>query len=222
MKISNSTIAILKNFTKISKDMKFNESNVIKISDESSTIFATAKLEDSFIHEFCVADLPQFVSLLTLDKDNADITIDDNYVYIKSFGGMSVIKYRTVDEEAIIVPPIDEIDLSGVISTFVLDKESLDRILKTASILNCSLISVSSDGGEVFIECYAPQKQGRAMHRDKISLGVGDGKSFRIVVDVDKMIMISGSYETKVMDGSVYFRNLDIPIEYWICESDEF
>ena len=221
MKISQTTIQILKNFTKISKDIKFKVGNklVVELGDEE--MLATASVEEYFDHEFCIADLPQFVTLLQREKaDSIELEVDDTYAYIKTSSqlGNSVTKYRTADEKVIHVPEKEGYDNSGAKFTFTLKREIFERIVRSASILNCSLIEFSSDGEHVYVECYGYRQE--SMHSEKIMIGDSDTE-FKSVMNLSKLLMIPDDYEVKIRDESMYFRCLNYPVEYWIVEHED-
>lgn len=221
MKISNTTIQILKNFTKISKDIQFKVGNKFTVELGEAELLATATVPDYFETSFCIADLSQFVTLLQRDKDDeTELDIEDPYVFIKTSNanGKSVTKYRTASEEVIRIPECETLDNSNAKFTFTLKKEVFERIVRSASILNCSRISFFSDGKQVFVECYGYRDE--SMHSEKILIGDSDVE-FRSVMDLSKLLMLPDDYEVKIRHESMYFKCLNFPVEYWIAEAED-
>ena len=239
MKVSKSTLDILKNFTKINGNIKFNASNKISTGFKRS-VYAQANLEDMFPHEFCIHDLNQFVRLLTMDTETCEIDIDDDYVYISSYNGRSNVKYRTSSEATIFVPEIkiledrgDNIFLSAepqnnsqnkashiekiipVISTFEMNKETRTLIDSYSSTLNTPQLKFASDGKKVFAECFDAKKSGRSFNSGKIIIGENND-IFEFVMSVENFNIIQDDYLIKITNNAILMRGKTYQVDYYI------
>ena len=63
MKISNETLAILKNFASINTNIVVREGSVLATVSEGKNILTLATVSESFPREFAVYDLPNLLAL---------------------------------------------------------------------------------------------------------------------------------------------------------------
>ena len=100
MKLSSDTLNVLKNFSTINPGIAFNAGNVLRTISAGKTVLAKATLKEEFPEEFCINDLPQFLSVYSLYKDTVDINFDDVNIILTA--GKVKTKYRKTAKEMII------------------------------------------------------------------------------------------------------------------------
>ena len=118
MKLSNQTLAILKNFSTINKGIQFKAGNKLATISSGKSVLANAVLIDEFPVDFCVYDLTQFLSVYSLFKDSVELEFDGTNIIFTS--GRSKIKYRITEPEMILLPPEKEIILPSIDCSFTL------------------------------------------------------------------------------------------------------
>jgi len=219
MKLSNETLAVLKNFASINQGIQFKKGKKISTVSSSKTVLAQANLSDSFPQDFCIYDLNQFLSVHGLFKDGADIDFDSSNVIFK--GGKSKVKYRMTDKTMIVTPPEKEIVLPSVDCSFSLSQSDLDWIMKTSSVLSSPHIAVQSDGETINLLTFDAADD--SAHTNSIELGEGNGKTYKVVFKTENMKLIPGGYDVDVsFKGIGHFKNSKEDIDYWIAfESKE-
>jgi len=219
MKLSNETLAVLKNFSSINQGIQFKKGKKIATVSSSKTVLAQAVLSDDFPQDFCIYDLNQFLAVHGLFKDGADIDFDSSNVIFK--GGKSKVKYRMTDKNMIVTPPEKEIVLPSVDCSFTLTQSDLDWIMKTSSVLSSPHIAVQSDGDTINLLTFDAADD--SAHTNSIELGEGNGKTYKVVFKTENMKLIPGSYEVNVsFKGIGHFKNTQEDIDYWIAfESKE-
>ena len=94
MKLSTDTINVLKNFASINQGILFKKGKVIKTISSQKTILAEATIGEDIPVDFGVYDLNNFLSVVSLHKDEPSFDFDDKHVMIQGNGGRSKIKYR--------------------------------------------------------------------------------------------------------------------------------
>ena len=151
MKLSNDTLTILKNFASINSGIEFKAGNQLTTISPGKTILAKATLRDNFPEDFCIYDLPQFLSVHSLIKD-PEIEFDEYNVIFKS--DKSKIKYRKTAKEMIITPPDKDLSLPSVEVSFKISEDILMSIMKSASVLQSPNISVESDGSKIYVTSF--------------------------------------------------------------------
>ena len=85
MKLSEQTVAILKNFSAINQNLIIKQGSEISTVSAMKNIVASAKVEESFPVEFAIYDLNEFLSALSL-FENPDLDFQENYVLITESG----------------------------------------------------------------------------------------------------------------------------------------
>ena len=82
MKLSEETLAVLKNFSAINNGIYFEQGNTIKTVSPGKTILADAKVQENFPLDFGIYDLNKFLGAHSL-FDNPDIEFESNYLLMK-------------------------------------------------------------------------------------------------------------------------------------------
>jgi len=219
MKLSNETLAVLKNFSSINQGIQFKKGKKIATVSPSKTVLAQAVLADDFPQDFCIYDLNQFLAVHGLFKDGADIDFDSSNVIFK--GGKSKVKYRMTDKNMIVTPPEKEIVLPSVDCSFTLTQDDLEWIMKTSSVLSSPHIAIQSDGDIINLLTFDAADD--SAHTNSIELGEGNGKTYKVVFKTENIKLIPGSYEVDIsFKGIGHFKNVKDDIDYWIAfESKE-
>lgn len=213
MKLSNETLAVLKNFSAINQGIQFKKGTKLTTVSAGKTVLAQATLKDEFPQDFCVYDLNQFLSVHSLHKDS-ELSFDDSNVIFKS--GRSSTKYRKTAKEMIVTPPEKEISLPSVDVSFTLTEEDYANIMKVASVLGSPHIAVESDGE--FVQLAAFDSLDDSAHTNSIQVGQADGKKYKIVFKTENIKLIPGSYSVEIsFKGIGHFKNTKDAIEYWIA-----
>ena len=213
MKLSNDTLAVLKNFASINSGLEFKAGNILSTMSPGKTILAKATLKDTFPVDFCVYDLNQFLSVHSLYKD-ADIDFDDANVVFKS--GKSKIKYRKTAKEMIITAPEKELNLPSVDVYFKLTEEVFSSIKKSANVLQSPNIAVESDGEKIYLTCFNAKDD--SAHTNSIEVGDTSDRKFKMVFLEENLKMIPGSYDVEISSkGLASFKNTTQEIDYWIA-----
>jgi hypothetical protein len=90
MKLSQQTIAILNNFTKINRGLSIRPGNVLKT--KSTAVYAEATVAEHFPSEAAFQDLPTFLSKLALFRDPV-LDFAPGNVRITEGDGTAELKY---------------------------------------------------------------------------------------------------------------------------------
>lgn len=218
MKLSNETLALLKNFSSINSGLEFKQGNKIATMSSGKTVLAKATVKDEFPQSFCVYDLNQFLSVHSLNKDT-ELDFDDKNIIFKS--GRQKIKYRKTEKSMIVTPPEKDLNLPSVDISFSLSEDDLSSILKTAAVLQSPNISVESDGDKVYV--VASNVQDSSAHTNSLEVGEGNGQSFKMVFLTENLKMIPGAYDVEISSkGLSSFKNKNHDIQYWVATEAKY
>lgn len=213
MKVSVETLSVLKNFASINSGLEFKTGNKLATISPGKTVLAKATLPDSFPEDFCVYDLPQFLSVYSLYKD-ADLMFDSSNIIFKS--GKSKTNYRKTAKEMIITVPDKPLSLPSVDVSFVLTEDVFSAIMKAASVLQSPNIGVESDGDNVYVTAFNAKDD--SAHTNSIEVGEGNGQNYKMVFLTENLKMIMGTYNVEIsFKGLACFKNANQEIEYWVA-----
>lgn len=216
MKLSNETINVLKNFASINQGILFKKGKVIKTVSSQKTILAEATINEEIPVEFGVYDLNNFLSVVSLHKDDPSFDFDDKHVVIKGNGGRSKIKYRFCDPKMIVSPPDKSIKMDNPEITFELKSSDLDWVLRAASVLGSPQVAVESDGTKISLVTFDSSND--SAHTDALEVADGNGDTYKMIFKTENLKMIPGDYEVTISSkGISNFRNKNVNLQYWIA-----
>ena len=215
MKLSSDTINLLKNFASINQGIYFKQGKTIKTVSPQKNIMAEVTVDESFPVDFGVYDLNNFLSVISLHKDDPTLNFEDKNILISGLKGRSKIKYRFCEPSMIVVPPEKNIVMPDPEIRFTLNAEDFDWILRAAAVLSSPHIAIESDGEKVFVSTIDLQND--AAHTDSIEIAEGNGDKYKMIFKTENLKMISGTYEVSLSSkGISHFKNKNKNLQYWI------
>lgn len=215
MKLSAETISLLKNFANINQGILFKQGKTIKTVSSHKNILAEATITEDVPTEFGVYDLNNFLSVVSLYKDEPTFEFVQNDVVIVGNKGRSKTKYRFCDPKSIVTPPEKALTMPDPEIAFELTQEDLDWALRSASVLSSPQIAVESDGVKVTL--VALNLQDNSAHTQTLDIAQGNGDKYRMVFKTENLKMISGTYDVKISSkGISHFKNKNKELQYWI------
>ena len=128
MKLSNDTLSVLKNFGSINQGLLFKQGKTLKTVSSLKNILAEATINEEIPTEFGVYDLNNFLSVVSLHKDDPSFEFSDNNVVIVGNGGRSKILYRFCAGNLINTPPEKALTMPEPEVSFSLSAEDLELL----------------------------------------------------------------------------------------------
>jgi hypothetical protein len=218
MKLSDSTISVLKNFGSINSGIFLKKGKVLKTVSAGKNILAQATISDEIPSDFGIYDVNEFLSVVSLHKNDLELNFDSKNVVISGLKGRSQIKYRACDESMIVTPPEKNVQMPEAEITFDLTADDFRWVMDAANVLGSPQISVQSDGTDVTINTIDTAND--AAHTESLKLNVNNtGNSYKMIFKTENISKIlPGHYEVKISSkGISHFMNKNVPIEYWIA-----
>ena len=215
MKLSETTLNLLKNFKEINQSILFKQGNRLRTISVMKNILAEATIQEDLPKDFGIYDLSQFINGIELHKPSIpefDFS-NDNHVVIKE--GKMRSKYFFADPNVIITPPDKAIDLPSEDVTFDLSTQQLDKLLKAAGIYQLPDLSVVGENGAV-----------KLLVRDKkndtsnsFAIAVGDTDStFNFNFKVENIKILPGTYHVVVSQKLLSrFTSKNYDLTYYIA-----
>lgn len=216
MKLSTDTISVLKNFGNINQGIYFKQGTTLKTVSAHKNILAETTISENIPTNFGVYDLNNFLSVVSLHKDDPSFEFDSKHVVIVGNKGRSKIKYRFCEPTMIVVPPEKSISMPDPEISFTLSAEDYNWVLRAAAVLSSPQIAVESDGKKVNIVTLDLLND--SAHTDSLEIGDGNGDVYRMVFKTENINkLLEGSYDVKISSKGVsHFSNKKIPLQYWI------
>ena len=217
MKLSSETIGVLKNFGSINSGIFLKKGKTVKTVSSHKNILAQATIPDEIPADFGIYDLNEFLSVVSLHKDDLNLEFDSKNVVISGLKGRSKIKYRSCDATMVVSPPDKALALNDPEIVFDLSAEDFRWILDAANVLGSPQISIESDGTKITLNTIDVSND--SAHTESLELDVeGSGNKYKMVFKTENISKIlSGSYEVKISSkGISHFKNKKTALEYWI------
>ena len=194
MKLSDSTLSLLKNFSTINQSILFKQGTRLRTISVMKNILAEATIEEELPQDFGIYDLGQFLNGMGLHHSpELDFQDDDSYVVIRE--GKMRSKYFFADPNVIITPPEKSMELPSEDVTFDLSTDQLDKLLKAAAIYQLPDLSVV--GGEGVVKVLVRDKKNDTSNDFSIIVGETDA-TFSFNFKVENIKILPGTYEVVV------------------------
>ena len=216
MKLSNDTLSVLKNFGAINQGIMFKKGKKLKTVSSQKNILAEVDIKEDIPADFGVYDLNNFLSVVSLHKDDPTFEFDEKHVLIVGNKGRSKIKYRFCDPTMLKLPPEKPLTMPEAEIKFSLSSEDYDWVLRAASVLSSPQIAIESDGKKITIVTIDLQND--SAHTDALEIAEGNGDKYRMVFKTENISKIlSGSYDVSISSKGVsHFKHKTQPLQYWV------
>jgi hypothetical protein len=215
MKLSNDTLAVLKNFSAINQNLMVKSGDTIATMSSMKNIISKATLGDTFENEFAIYDLNEFLSALSLFK-SPNLTFSDMSVKLEEEGGGASLKYFFSDP-SIVTAPKTEISMPDSDVEFTFTQDAFNQIVKASAVLGVpDLVLKTSASGDV--DLLVTDRKNDTSNDFSIKVGEGASKDATYYFKVENLKMMPGDYRVQVSSkGISHFQNLNKSIEYFIA-----
>ena len=213
MKLSDSTVNILKNFSNINQSLLFKEGKKLRTISVMKNILAEVEVTEDFPKDFGIYDLNQFLNGLSLHQSPELDIENDSYMVIRE--GKMRSKYFFADPNVIISPPEKDIVLTSEEISFDLNTQQLDKLLKASAVYQLPDLSVVGENGVVKL-VVSDRKNDTS---NDFSIIVGETEhQFSFNFKVENIKILPGSYNVSISKKLLSkFVNSDKNLTYWIA-----
>ena len=213
MKLSETTVNLLKNFSSINQSILFKEGSKLRSISVMKNILVEANVSEDFPKDFGIYDLNQFLNGLSLHQ-SADLDFsNDQYLVIKE--GKMRSNYFFADPTVIVAPPEKEIALPTEDFCFVLTSQQLEKLKKAASVYQLPDISAIGENGVV--KLVARDKKNDTSNDFSIIVGETDSE-FVLNFKEENLKIVPGTYDVVVSSKLLSrFTNQNIDVTYFIA-----
>ncbi len=213
MKLSDNTLALLKNFAGINNSILVKKGNHLRTISVAKNILAEAEITEEFPRDFAIYDLNQFLNGLSLHQDPDLDFVEESYLSIKE--GKRRVKYFFADPNVIISPPDKDIQLPSTDVCFQLDSVTLEKLLKAAAVYQLPDLSAVGEAGVV--KLVVRDKKNDTSNEYSIVVGETDSE-FTFNFKVENIKIIPGAYDVVVSSKLLsQFTNSKYNLKYYIA-----
>ena len=193
MKLSDSTLSLLKNFSTINQSILFKTGRKLRTISVMKNILAEATIAEELPQDFGIYDLGQFLNGMGLHQSPELDFKNEGHVVIRE--GKMRSKYFFADPNVIITPPEKPITLPSEDVSFELSTDQLDKLLKAAAIYQLPDLSVV--GGEGVVKVLVRDKKNDTSNDFSIAVGETDA-TFSFNFKVENIKILPGTYDVVV------------------------
>jgi len=216
MKLSDNTVAVLKNFSTINSGIVVKPGNKLRTISANKAILAEATVEETFPHEFGIYDLNKSLGLISMNKNDNEVEILQDFLVFKSLNGKGTIRQRFTATNLILSPPNKNINIPSYEVKFKLPTETLTWIFNVASILKCPNVVVSNEDGKIAIA--AMDVKGEIVDDAKVVLEDETDVKFQATLKIENLKIIHDEYNVEISSmGVSRFHSEAKNVTYWIA-----
>ena len=210
MKISQNTIALLKNMSTINQSIVISPGSLISTAAGSS-IVAVAEVEEDFPQEFGIYDLPQFLNILSIFteptiefKTGKQVTISQDRMKVS---------YLFAEPSILTKAPKGVKELPSV-AKFELTQTVLAAILKAKDIISLPQLVIKGEDG--VLSLVATNTALNEPNTYSVEIGETD-RDFKAFVSFDNLKVIPGTYNVDLSERFLKMSAVDKNLNYWVA-----
>jgi len=213
MKLSENTLAVLKNFAGINSGVVLSSGASQRTISPEKSILVEATIDDDIPTQFGIYDLNQFLGNLTTLR-NPELTFSKEGVVLDD--GELSFEYRACSANLIITPPEKELVLKSVDVTFFLPNDTLQKLIKVATMNGLPNLSVVGKNGQLLLKIH--ERANDTSNSGTIQIGEYAGQDFTASFKTDNLKLLPNDYNVEIQKGAfAKFENAAKTLKYFIA-----
>lgn len=216
MKLSDTTVNVLKNFSSINPGIVIREGSQLRTISTNKAILAEATVTEQFPREFGVYDLSKLLGVLSL-HGNPELDFQEQFLSLGGVSGRARTRIRYTETKLILQPPNKAMNLPDIDVKFSLSQDDLTWIEKIGSVLGLPYIVITNEAGKITVS--AADVKGEAVDDSSLDLGdSNDVNEFKFSLKVENLKLMGGSYVVELASkGIARFSNQNVPVVYYVA-----
>jgi hypothetical protein len=218
MKLSESTLEVLKNFASINQSILFTQGNEINTVSVQKNLLGSATVTEKFEstngEDFALYDLNEFLSVVSL-FDSPEIEFGESFATITGSTGQECT-YWFADKE-IVVYPTSKIEMPNPEVKFTLTGDNLSKLQRATGTLGVPDLVFRNSDGRIVAE--ALDKRSDTSNTFQVDVGAYDGDAnFKFYFLNERLKMLPGDYEIQISKKNISkLTSKDGKLVYWIA-----
>ena len=198
MKLSKTTINLLRNFAGINTNLLIRPGNEIMTVAANKTAFAKAEVEETFDVEFGVYDLSELLGVLSI-FESPELEFTDRSLTISS--GKNRVRYMPADASVLISPKKEPKFTDSPEAEFTLTSQQLSQIIKASSVLKVPFMTINGDGEKISVLIH--DKSNPNTNQFAIDVESVSSSKFDLHIKVESLKMIPEDYQVLVSSSKM-------------------
>lgn len=211
MKLSKSTIEIIRNFASINQNLLIQPGKTLSTRTVAKNIFVEATVEDEFEQEFGLYNTQEFLGIVSLFSD-PEFELGESSVTIRQ--GKNTVQYVFASKEVIDYPD-KPIKMPPTDASFELTEENLKSLLKAGSVLSATDLLIQGEDG--LIKCVVLDPKNPSSNIFSVEVGTTD-RVFSAYIKLENLKMLPGIYEVNLSSKKIaQFKSKTLVYNYYIA-----
>lgn len=205
MKLSQETIAILKNYSTINPSVLFKPGSTLSTMSMQKSIFAKATIKEEVEKTFGIYELNKFLGVLSMFRE-PELRFFDKFLEV--FSGKQRVRYTYADPTLIVTPPEKELVFPEPEVQFDVTAEDLTSVVKALAVMSLPEICITGDGENLEVQAVNSKNPSADVY--SITVGTTD-KKFHSYIKTENLKFLSKGYRVSVSSkGIVKFEAPEI------------
>ena len=220
MKLNESTVNVLKNFSTINPNLLVKEGSTITTMSAMKNIVARVNVEEKFPQQFAIYDLNEFLSSTSLFKTPV-IDFQDQFLTIKEETSKGTKLKYFYSDPSVVTSPSKMITMPSVDVTFEINSDVLNQLKRAASVIQAPDLCLRKTDGKTTMT--VSDKKNDTANDYSIEVSTKDSaKSFEFYYKVENLKLLPGNYDVSVSSKNIsHFKSKTNDVEYWIALEPE-
>ena len=215
MKLSESTVSVLKNYSTINQNLLVREGSVLSTMSAMKNIVAQSTVDEKFPQQFAIYDLNEFLASMSL-FNSPDLKFKDDFVIMSEEGKKSSLKYWYSDP-SVVTTVTKEINMPECEVEFTLSSDVLSNVQKAAAVIGAPDMVLENGSLRV-----TDKKNDTANAYSIDVVDTDDDVDYKFWFKVENLKLLSGDYNVSVSSKRIsHFKNTNVDIEYFIALEPE-
>ena len=211
MKLSESTVSVLKNYSTINQNLLVREGSVLSTMSAMKNIVAQSTVDEEFSQEVAIYDLNEFLASMSL-FNSPDLKFKDDFVIMSEEGKKSSLKYWYSDP-SVVTTVTKEINMPECEVEFTLSSDVLSNVQKAAAVIGAPDMVLENGSLRV-----TDKKNDTANAYSIDVVDTDDDVDYKFWFKVENLKLLSGDYNVSVSSKRIsHFKNAKVDIEYFIA-----
>ena len=217
MKLSDTTISVLKNYSTINQNLMIKTGSNLSTMSSMKNIVASANVSETFERDVAIYDLNEFLATLSLFND-PDLNFQDDYVVLSEEGSGRRATYWYSDP-SVVTSLSKDITMPEQEVSFSLSSEMLSDITKAAAVIGAPDMCLDPKGLRV-----TDKKNDTA---NDYSLPIEQKSKgdvpYKFWFKVENLKILPGTYNVSVSSKNIskFSHTNGVNIEYFIALENE-
>ena len=211
MKLSESTVSVLKNYSTINQNLLVREGSVLSTMSAMKNIVAQSTVDEKFPQQIAIYDLNEFLASMSL-FNSPDLKFKDDFVIMSEEGKKSSLKYWYSDP-SVVTTVTKEINMPECEVEFTLSSDVLSNVQKAAAVIGAPDMVLENGSLRV-----TDKKNDTANAYSIDVVDTDDDVDYKFWFKVENLKLLSGDYNVSVSSKRIsHFKNTNVDIEYFIA-----